>query len=385
MRRKRHFKDNWSGKGVAKLATGGAVDPTRLLAPQARGSLQAPSYIPRGISPSTVNPTDYEISRPQRRDASGRFTTKRPTPRGPDIFAAHQSAIENMFNPLGLEPETSSGIALRPEPSSSSEDGGESTQGGQGIQAQTSQAQTQTRDLPRIDSRELPQQRVSSIEQLTTPEEMIATGTTDNSNRGSVNPMDGTMENEQGESFLTTGLQFLPEIMNFATGAFGRDRTRPATRINRGALSNYPTTVNVQPQLDEVGRQYRAVLSNPSASMNERLAAMSMANQAVNQIHGQRINRENQLAANRAQIEAQLDSRQAMMNEQHRQEKSTMDANLGLTGNIARQALADFSQKRLLLDQQEAQRRQDQISLAATTAGLSDAARKRLLEAMENI
>lgn len=176
---------------------------------------------------------------------------------------------------------------------------------------------------------------------------------------------------------MQSALQFVPEAMNFLTGAFGKADTPEPTRVSNRALGEMRTNVNVDPQLARNAASYRAILSDPNATMTQKLAAQAQKQQADNQILSDKINRENQLRTNKAKLQANLDRANAQFANQARTERMKGDAMFGPTGNIARGALASASQKMLMQQAQKGQERRDRQSTMAILSQLDPALQEK--------
>lgn len=188
---------------------------------------------------------------------------------------------------------------------------------------------------------------------------------------------------EQSSSFLdnintTNALQYLPEALNLATGIFGKDETRPATQINQRSVGMMPDRINVNPQLQDIRSSYRAIIADPNASTPEKLAAQAQLNRTISSIYATKQNQESRMQANRAQLQAQLDRGQSRFDNQYREDKMISDANLGVDGNFARQALSSISSKYLQQKAIEAKKQQDKQAFMAIIKSLPKAAQDRL-------
>lgn len=208
-------------------------------------------------------------------------------------------------------------------------------------------------------------------------------------------PVEGNMNSGQaaltptgaegsGGSASPTGeaLQYIPEALNFLTGTLGKDKTKPATQISNRSVDMMPSTVNVNPQLNQARKAYRAITSDPNVSMNQKLAAQAQLQNQISQIHANKFNRETQLQANKAQLQSQIDRGNATFREQERQDKMASEANLGLTGNFARQALTSASQKYMQNRALEAQMDQADKQLRTIIGAYPEAVQKRILRSM---
>lgn len=143
-------------------------------------------------------------------------------------------------------------------------------------------------------------------------------------------------------------LQYAPTAINLATGLFGKNRTKDATQIKRTKIGGQPINYNINPQLEQSGSNYRAILSNPNASANERLAALAGKNRADSGAFATKANTEMQMREQRNSRQAGLDAnrnaQQGSMDERHRQDVQRAQAQLGITGNLARMSMSEISQ-----------------------------------------
>jgi len=175
----------------------------------------------------------------------------------------------------------------------------------------------------------------------------------------------------------------LPDVMNFATGALAKDKTRPATRIDTSAADNINTTYNINPLLSRNSAGYRAILSDPNANAATKLAAQGQKLGADSSAYADKANIEGQLQSRKAGISAQLALGQGRMDEQFRQDKMQSEANLGLSGNFARSALTNMSSKvtQFLMDKNNTAADRDNMRMTIAAIGKGDPAfTNRLLE-----
>jgi hypothetical protein len=107
-------------------------------------------------------------------------------------------------------------------------------------------------------------------------------------------------QQDDGPGFLRQALPYLPGAMNLARGAFESSEvsdvpyTPPQGRAE-DTIQDMETDVDVGPQRAAVQQGLRSVLADPNASMNEKLAASSQAQQNLAQVESQAENRETQL------------------------------------------------------------------------------------------
>lgn len=175
-------------------------------------------------------------------------------------------------------------------------------------------------------------------------------------------------------------LQFIPEMMNFATGMIGKDRTLPPTRMSDRAVKDMPSRFNINPQLQQSRKAYRAILADPNATNTQKLAAQAQLNSQESRLMAEKQNREAQMQANRAQVQADVDRTNAGFRRQHRDDRMRSRANLGPTGNFARQAVTSASQKLLQQQAMESQEKKTNKELLAFLGSFDDATRKKILE-----
>lgn len=176
-----------------------------------------------------------------------------------------------------------------------------------------------------------------------------------------------------GTDWGSMAAQFAPDLINFATGAFGKDKTPAPTRVNQRAVKDMPTTYNVNPLLSRNASTYRAILRDPNASPTQKLAAQSQKLTADSRAMAEKQNREAQMQGRKAGLQADLDSQQSRFNAQARQDKMASEANLGLTGNFARQSLSSIANKILQMkkDKKLTQRDKELINMMIEGYGAS--------------
>ena len=185
-----------------------------------------------------------------------------------------------------------------------------------------------------------------------------------------------------GSNIGETFLQIAPDLLNFGAGVFGKDRTPAPAQVSRGALSNFNTNVNVSPQLLSARRAYQAIIRNPNATPNQKLAAQTILAQQESQIFSDKLNRENQLQANKASLENSINRQQAILDEQARQDKMASEANLGIGGNFARTALGNIGTKLLKSKAQSNLANQSSEDVANYIQTLPPSERRRMLQIM---
>lgn len=141
--------------------------------------------------------------------------------------------------------------------------------------------------------------------------------------------------------------QFLPDAINVATGLFGKDRTRPATKVNRSSLANFNTKFNINPALRRNDESYASILADRNTTQSQRLAALSQKLTSDSALAVEKENMENRLKSDKARLGVALDVRQAGFDEQFRQDKMASEANFGIDGNFVRSAVGNISNKLL--------------------------------------
>lgn len=182
---------------------------------------------------------------------------------------------------------------------------------------------------------------------------------------------------KQKNNNLTSALQFIPEAMNFLTGAFGRGNIPEATQVSNRAVEMMDPRVNIEPQLLRNASSYRSIINDPNATPIQKLAAQSAKMQADSAVIADKINRENQMKSNQASIQASIDSQNAQYNNQARTERMQGNAMFGPFGNMARGAMSSTSQKLLLQQAQRNQKRQNDISAMAILSQLDPALQEK--------
>lgn len=176
-----------------------------------------------------------------------------------------------------------------------------------------------------------------------------------------------------GMNWGSTALQVAPDLLNLATGVFGKDKTPPPVQVNQRALDDLPSRYNVNPILNKSAANYRAILADPNATSTQKLAAQSAKQQADSRAMAEKQNQESRMASRRAGMQADLDSQQSRFNAQARQDKMASEANLGLTGNFARQSLSSIANKILQMkkDKKLTQRDKELINMMIEGYGAS--------------
>lgn len=182
-----------------------------------------------------------------------------------------------------------------------------------------------------------------------------------------------------GSGWVNTALQFVPEAMNLAKGVFGDEDVPEPTQVSNRSVNKFPVNVDVSPQLSRNAASYRAILQNPNATINQKLAAQSQKQKSDAQILAQKQNRENQLRANRAKMQANIDRQNAQFRNQRRTEQMKTDAMFGPTGNMARQAVGSASQKLLMQQAMNNRAERDKQAMQALLQNMSPAVKRNFL------
>jgi len=176
---------------------------------------------------------------------------------------------------------------------------------------------------------------------------------------------------------MSSALQFVPEAMNFLTGAFGKNDTPEATQVSNRSVEMMDPTVNVNPQLLRNASSYRAILRDPNATPTQKMAAQSQKMQADSAVFADKMNRENKMKANQASLQANIDSQNAQYSNQTRSENMKADAMFGPFGNMARGAASSAAQKLLMQQAQRNQKSQNDMSAMAIISQLDPALQEK--------
>lgn len=172
-----------------------------------------------------------------------------------------------------------------------------------------------------------------------------------------------------------------PELINIATGIFGKNKNAPATKVNRAALGHMPTRYNIRPILNANASDYRGMqksMKQMGAGPGMMQAAYAKKLQANNQAWGLKAIKENEQQARIAGMMANFDSQDAGFGEQRAQDNMMTDANLGIGGNFARSGFSGLANKGLGFLNETNRRRTDLAGLAMLSqayggaSGLSD-------------
>jgi hypothetical protein len=144
-----------------------------------------------------------------------------------------------------------------------------------------------------------------------------------------------------------SALEYAPTAINALTGIFGKNTTGKPTEVKRTKVGSQPINYNINPYLEQSGSNYRAILANPNASANERLAALSQKNRGDSGAFAKKSNVEMQMKeqrnARQAGLDANRNAQQASLNERNQVRAEKAAAQLGITGNIARQSYSEIS------------------------------------------
>lgn len=144
-------------------------------------------------------------------------------------------------------------------------------------------------------------------------------------------------------------LQIAPDVINAATGIFSKDKTRPATQVRPTRIQRSYTGYNINPLLSANRSGYRAVVADPNATTNQKLASQMAKTQADQRAFAEKENRDQQAKMRydmaQGNIDSQANMANARFNEQYRQDRMMSDANRGITGNFARNAYGSIANK----------------------------------------
>lgn len=212
------------------------------------------------------------------------------------------------------------------------------------------------------------------------PNRLSGTGPSVDAARANLSGEPGYMDNiNQGNSLLEgksgqaiqAGAQALPAIANLIRGQQDVQEPKssfvPMSGRATDTLRGMETDVNVDPQLASTRASLRAITTNPNASANERLAAMSSSNRQRSKIQSTAENRETQLENRRRQRIAQSEQNVAQSNTRRLQRdlarrnevrRRSQAAKQNLTSTGIRQlstGVQDFFRRRRMEDAQEAQ------------------------------
>ena len=178
---------------------------------------------------------------------------------------------------------------------------------------------------------------------------------------------------------------YLGPAMNLAHGIFGDDEVPDVPRIQRTEV-RMPDAPSPRPQLGRAAAAHRTAMSHPGVSAQERLAGHAQRLGHESDIWAQHHQQQTQLDAQQAQTQAQLDAQrtgqQAQLDMQQREDEMIADAQFGVFGQQAREALGQalgvYGQKQ----QMEQLQQMDETQLATVLAGLSDEVREEILQAI---
>lgn len=180
-------------------------------------------------------------------------------------------------------------------------------------------------------------------------------------------------QSQEGNDTLGTALQLAPDMVNFATGAFGKDKTKPATEVSNRSVNMMRDRVNISPQLRDLKSGYRSIASSPYTTNNQRLAAQSNLQKGLSRTYANKFNQETQLRNQKASMQGRIDQANARFREQERQDRMASEANLGISGNFARQSLSSMANKLLQMkrDQKLSERDKEMIQMMVEGYGAS--------------
>lgn len=166
----------------------------------------------------------------------------------------------------------------------------------------------------------------------------------------------------------TTALQLAPDLVNAATGIFGKDKTPPPTKVPKTQIKRSYKGYNINPLLESNRAGYRSILGDRGASTTNKLMAQTMKQKADSSAFAEKENRDQQANMSYDMAQGRLDARstgmQAQFDNQHRQDKMISDANLGITGNFARNSFANIANKLLMMEKEGNMSARDQELLA---------------------
>lgn len=185
----------------------------------------------------------------------------------------------------------------------------------------------------------------------------VGSGITDNTVTGTVGSMPEAGIYTPARSFNTDlALQLAPDIINAGMGIFAKDSTRSATKVPRTKIKRSFKGYNINPMLQSNRAGYRSILSSPGATINQKLAAQGIKQQADSQAYATKANKDQEAEMRYDLAQGNMDAsragQQAGFNEQYRQDRMASDANLGVSGNYARTAYSNIANK-LLMNQRE--------------------------------
>jgi hypothetical protein len=201
-------------------------------------------------------------------------------------------------------------------------------------------------------------------------------------------------QQDDGPGFLRQALPYLPGAMNLARGAFESSEvsdvpyTPPQGRAE-DTIQDMETDVDVGPQRAAVQQGLRSVLADPNASMNEKLAASSQAQQNLAQVESQAENRETQL---RNQMLSQLAgaqrSRDQMISQGRTQaERATRRQQMKADEaqrNLIQSGLQQVSQTYQQQQRQKQLQEMDREKLNAILARIPEGRRGAILDILRN-
>ena len=178
----------------------------------------------------------------------------------------------------------------------------------------------------------------------------VGTGMTGgNTSKSSMNDMDN-MDDSVKPKWGTFALNAAPEVLNIATGIFGKNRNAPATKVDRTALGYMPNKYNIRPIINANASDYRGIqrsLKQTGAGPGMMQAAYANKLKANNAAYGTKENQENHMRAAIASMIANFDAQDSRYANQRAEDNMMVDANLGIGGNFARAGLSNLAGKGL--------------------------------------
>lgn len=157
--------------------------------------------------------------------------------------------------------------------------------------------------LPDSFSTELPLSDVLSLKSIPDPK-------VNTNNVSSTNSVDNVTDqssvgnsNEDGSNFidsLTTGLNYLPGMMNLTRGLFGNSDIEdvPYTPVSRGAettIEGMETDVDITEQRNTINRRLRSIFANSESTVNQKRLASARAAEQLLRLQSQQYNQETTL------------------------------------------------------------------------------------------
>lgn len=187
---------------------------------------------------------------------------------------------------------------------------------------------------------------------------------------------------------------YVPAIVNTGRALFEGEQDTdvphtPTPSTGEQTIREMETDVNVEPQIAAVNRSLRSVTSDPRASMNEKIAASSKAQQQASRIRAQAENRETQRENQQLSTLAQMQRQRAQTNAQRSTQAAQREQELELRSEAARdQMLTTGLQQgvRTYLQQKAQETKSDvqKMALRAALSGNIDAVNRRALIRLRN-